>query len=58
MTVGQRQQRVTVMAELRNDLAKKGSSLTYTALTIMVTRGSQAKGETGLKTWMKGFIAP
>ena len=57
ITVGHRQHSATVKAEVRKDLANNGSSLTYRALTSMVTRGSQAKGETGLNTWISGLIA-
>ena len=31
--------------------------MTYTALTTIVTIGSQASGDTGLKIWISGFSA-
>ena len=31
--------------------------MTYTALTIIVTMGSQASGETGLNNWISGLNA-
>ena len=34
-----------------------GSGDTYTALTTIVTKGSQANGETGLKIWIIGLTA-
>ena len=55
MTVGHSEHSVTVTAELMNDLSNIGSAVTYTALTIIVTMGSQASGETGLKSWISGL---
>jgi hypothetical protein len=49
MTVGHNEQRVTVIAEFKNDFGNIGSADTYTALTTMVTSGNHAKGDTGLK---------
>src|SRR5690606_32886092 len=57
MTVGQRQHRATVIAEVTKDLLNIGFSETYSALTTMVTRGNQARGDTGLKSWMIGLTA-
>ena len=50
ISVGHRQHSVTVIAEVINDFSNIGSLVTYTALTTMVTMGSQASGETGLNT--------
>src|SRR4051812_42518884 len=55
MTVGHSEHSVTVTAELMNDLSNSGVAVTYTALTIIVTMGSQASGDTGLNTWMSGL---
>ena len=55
MTVGHSEHSVTVIAELMNDLSNIGSAVTYTALTIIVTIGSQASGDTGLKSWISGL---
>src|SRR5687768_15868329 len=49
MMVGHNEHSVTVMAEIRKAFSKRGSAVTYTALTTMVTMGSQASGDTGLK---------
>ena len=48
INVGHKQHNVTVIAEVTNDLENIGSSETYNALTIIVTIGSHAKGDTGL----------
>ena len=48
--VGQIEQRATTMAELRNAFSNIGFSGLYQALTRIITTGSQASGETGLKT--------
>ena len=50
INVGHRQHNDTVNMDVRKDLATIGSSVTYTALTTMVTSGSQASGETGLNS--------
>ena len=55
MTVGHSEHSVTVIAELMNDFSNIGSAVTYTALTIIVTIGSQASGDTGLKSWISGL---
>jgi hypothetical protein len=55
MTVGHSEHNVTVTAELMNDLSNIGSAVTYTALTIIVTIGSHASGETGLNNWISGL---
>ncbi len=47
----------TVIAEMMNDLGKSPLLVTYTALTTIVTSGSQARGETGLNIWIRGFKA-
>ena len=47
MRVGHRLHSITVMAEVIKDLGTP-SGLLYTALTTIVTSGSQAKGEMGL----------
>src|SRR5688500_6381080 len=57
MSVGHSEHSVTVMAEIRNDFSNIGSALTYTALTMMVTSGSHASGDTGLKIWINRFSA-
>ncbi|MNE73660.1 hypothetical protein D3C80_1696830 [compost metagenome] len=57
ITVGHRQHSATVSAEVTKDLANSGSLLVYTALTTMVTSGSQASGDTGLNTWISGLMA-
>ena len=55
MTVGHSEHSVTVTAELMNDLSNIGSAVTYTALTIIVTMGSHASGDTGLNSWISGL---
>ena len=55
MTVGHSEHSVTVTAELMNDLSNIGSAVTYMALTIMVTMGSHASGDTGLKSCINGL---
>ena len=57
MSVGHRQHRETVNMEVRKDLDTIGSSLTYSALTTMVTSGNQASGDTGLNNCTSGFTA-
>src|SRR5690606_36644265 len=42
---------------MMNDFSSQPSFVTYTALTMMVTMGSHAKGDTGLNTCIKGFSA-
>ena len=57
MSAGHREHRVTVMAEFTNDFGSHGSVLTYSALTTIVTIGSHARGDTGLKSCTSGFTA-
>ncbi len=57
ISVGHSEHSVTVIAEIRSDFWNIGSALTYTAQTIMVTIGSQASGDTGLKIWISGLSA-
>jgi hypothetical protein len=57
MSAGHSEHNVTVIAELTNDFCSNGSLLTYTALTTIVTIGSHASGETGLKICTSGLIA-
>src|SRR5690606_1020963 len=47
INVGHNEHNVTVMTEITKDFSNIGSALTYTALTMMVTSGNQASGETG-----------
>ena len=49
ISVGQSEQSVTVMAETKKDLDSRPSFEAATAETTIVTIGSQASGETGLK---------
>ena len=48
ITIGHKLHKLTVINDVRNDLETMGSSDTYKALTIMVTSGNHARGETGL----------
>ena len=57
MIVGHSEHSVTVMAEIRKDFSNIGSFVTYTALTTIVTIGSHASGDTGLKIWISGLNA-
>ena len=57
ISVGQSEQRVTVTAETMNDFSKRPLLLVIRAETTMVTKGSQASGETGLKIWISGLSA-
>src|SRR5688500_1939481 len=55
MTVGHSEHNVTVTAELMNDLSNMGSAVTYTSLTIIVTIGSHASGDSGLNSCISGL---
>src|SRR5690606_950808 len=55
ISAGQSEHSITVIAELTNDFGNIGSSPTYTAETTIVTSGSHASGETGLKICTSGF---
>ncbi len=57
ISVGHNEHKVTVMAEIRKDLLNSAPSVATVAETIMVTMGSQASGDTGLKIWTSGLIA-
>src|SRR5688572_24229773 len=57
MSVGHSEHSVTVIAEIRNDFSKIGSEVTYTALTMIVTSGNHASGDTGLKIWISRLSA-
>ena len=57
ISIGHKLHKLTVIIEVKNDLDTMGSSETYSALTTIVTRGNQAKGETGLNTCTMGLNA-
>ena len=55
--VGHSEHSVTVMAEVRNAFSNQRIVGDVEALTTMVTIGSHASGETGLKIWISGLMA-
>src|SRR5690606_35239360 len=57
ITVGHTQQSATVISEVMKDFGSAGSGLLYTEATTRVTRGNQARGDTGLNTWINGLTA-
>ena len=57
ISAGHSEHSVTVIAGVQNDFGNSGSELTYSALTTIVTIGSQASGETGLNSCTSGFTA-
>ena len=58
ISVGQSEHSVTVIAEITNDFWNSGRSRhVHARCTTMVTIGSQASGDTGLKIWISGLSA-
>ena len=57
INVGHSEHSVTVIADTRKDFSNNPSLVTCTAETTIVTRGSQARGETGLNIWISGLKA-